>query len=577
MAENLRKLDELRRSQSEHGNHLVDELLAGRLSRRQFVRRGSVMGLSAVSLAGILAACGGANNSGGSGSSASSGDTGVVSASSASSASSSTPAKKGGTIKIGQVVPTAGIEPPMISDQGGLSVASLAGEYLTQAQQDLTLRSQLATKWEPSTDAKTWTFTLVPNATFHDGAKMTAADVVFTFDLLTDPKGGSAALSAFAGILSKGNIEAQGDTTVVFHLDTPNANFPYLVCSQIYNCIVLPKTYDGDFEKTFNGTGPFKLVKYTPKQGASFERNPNYWDATRQPLLDGADLRFFEGEPPQILALQGGEVDLLNQISFQGGRALFTASGIQIIPTRAASHRQIHMRVDMDPFKDKRVRQAIALCLNRPNLITQLFAGKADIGNDTPFWSGYPSSDPSVPQREEDIAKAKALMAAAGMKGFEVTLTTERVVDIPDLAVQVQQAVKPIGGNIKLKIVTPTQYFGTGKPGQTPWLEVPMGIVDYGHRPTPNVYLGAPLQTGGIWNAAHFSDKAYDDLVKQWSGEVDVQKAKTLAGQIEKLLLDETPLMIPYFFNYLAAGTSKVQGYKADATGLTDLRETSLA
>jgi peptide/nickel transport system substrate-binding protein len=91
------------------------------------------------------------------------------------------------------------------------------------------------------------------------------------------------------------------------------------------------------------------------------------------------------------------------------------------------------------------------------------------------------------------------------------------------------------------------------------------------------VYLGAPYQTGGIWNAAHFSDPAFDALVKQYTAEVDVQKAKAIAGKIEALCLDETPIIIPYFYNYLAAGSTKVQGYKADAQSIMDLRTTSLA
>jgi peptide/nickel transport system substrate-binding protein len=306
-------------------------------------------------------------------------------------------------------------------------------------------------------------------------------------------------------------------------------------------------------------------------------RHPAYWDQTRQPNLDGVQMTYFEGEQPQILALQGGQVDLVTEISFQGGRSLFTNGGVQIFPTRAATHREVHMRVDKDPFRDKRVRQAIALTLDRKAIIQGLFAGRADIGNDSPFWSGFPSTDPSVPQRTQDLTKAKALMAAAGVRGFDVTLTTERVFEIPDLCVLIQQAVKPIGGAIKLNLETPTQYFGTGKPGQTPWLEVTMGIVDYGHRPTPNVFLGAPLQTGGIWNAAHFSDPTYDALVKRYTAEVDVQRQQAIAGKIQTLLLDETPLLIPYFYNYLSAGSKRLQGYKADAQGLLDLRSASLA
>ena len=583
MAENQRKLDELRREQSELGSHLVDELLAGRLDRREFVRRGTVVGISAASIGGILAACGSANSSdsGSSGAAPSSSaavETGVVSQqSSSSAATTAATGKKGGTIRVGVVVPAGAIEPWLNAEQGSIVITSLVGEYLARAQTDLSLRPELAQKWTPSADVKTWTFELTKGATFSDGRPVTAADVASSFDRMTDPKGGSAALSAFAGVLSKGQTEAQGESTVVFHLDAANASFPYLVCSQIYNTVILPKDYKlGDWEKTWLGTGPFKLVKYTPKQGATFVRNPNYWDKSHQPLLDGVNFTFFEGEQPQILALQGGQVDIVNQISFQGGRSLFTSPNAQIFAVRSATHREIAMRVDKDPFKNKLVRQAIALSLDRKALIQQLFSGKGEVGNDSPFWAGYPSTNTSVPQRVQDVAKAKQLLEQAGMKSFDATLTTERIFEIPDLAVQLQQAVKAIGGNLKLNIITATQYFAGG-PKETPWLNAAMNITDYGHRPTPNVFLGAPLQTGGIWNAAHFSNPAYDALVKQYTAEVDVQKAQAIAGKIQALLLDETPIIIPYFYNYLAAGSKKVQGYVADPQSLMDLRSTSLA
>ena len=564
MGERQRELDELRRRQGEIPNHLIDEMVAGRLDRREFLRRGSVLGLGMPLMAAVLAACGDAN------------DSSTTSQTTSGGGAATAPAKKGGTIRIGLAVPTAGLDPVKIADQGGLAVAGMAGEYLNQAQQNLSLRPQLAKRWTPSEDAKTWTFELQQGVKFHDGSPLTADDVVASFDRLTDPKGGSAALSAFQGVLSKGNIEARDPQTVVFHLDAANANFPYLVCSQIYNCVILPKNYQGDFEKTFNGTGPFKIKQYQAKQGATFVRNPDYWDKSRMPSLDTAVLRFYEGEQPQILALQGGQVDLLNQISFQGGRSLFGNPSYQIFPTRSAAHREIHMRVDQAPFKDKRVRQAIAYAIDRKAAVQGLFEGKADVGNDSPFWVGYPSTDKSVPQREQDLDKAKALLQAAGMSNLNATLTTERVGEIPDLAVLLQQAVRKIGGRLNLKIGTPTQYFGTGKPGETPWLEVPMGIVDYGHRPTPNAFLTAPLKTGGIWNAAHFSNKQYDALVQQYAGEVDVQKQQQISKQIQELLLDETPLIIPYFYNYLAAGSKKVQGYESDAQGLIDLRGTTL-
>jgi peptide/nickel transport system substrate-binding protein len=87
-----------------------------------------------------------------------------------------------------------------------------------------------------------------------------------------------------------------------------------------------------------------------------------------------------------------------------------------------------------------------------------------------------------------------------------------------------------------------------------------MSLVDYGDRGVPNVFLEAPLTSGGPWNAAHFKNPTYDGLVKQYVAAVDLQSQKTIAGKIETLLLDETPLVIPYWIDGLTATSPSVHG-----------------
>ena len=107
------------------------------------------------------------------------------------------------------------------------------------------------------------------------------------------------------------------------------------------------------------------------------------------------------------------------------------------------------------PFKDRRVRQALALTLDRPAIIKQLFNGFGSPGNDSPFAAVYPSSDPTVPQRKQDLVQAKKLLAQAGYpKGFQVTLTTEKYVEIPQLAQILAASAKKVGIDIKLNIIT---------------------------------------------------------------------------------------------------------------------------
>src|SRR4029079_1454135 len=105
-----------------------------------------------------------------------------------------------------------------------------------------------------------------------------------------------------------------------------------------------------------------------------------------------------------------------------------------LIAAPAALHRQIWMRTDTGAFADKKVRQALALTFDRPALIQQLFQGKAQLGNDNPIWEGYPYFDSAIPQRTQDIDKAKALLAEAGVSNLTATLHAGQLLEIPDLA-----------------------------------------------------------------------------------------------------------------------------------------------
>lgn len=104
-------------------------------------------------------------------------------------------------------------------------------------------------------------------------------------------------------------------------------------------------------------------------------------------------------EPNQ--AVQAGEIDVIQQIPVLQAIGLLSDPTMTAISVPFASHQQVHMRTDMDTFKDKRVRQAIALCLDRPKIIEGLMRGRAAIGNGSPFMAAYPSTDPTVPQRQK--------------------------------------------------------------------------------------------------------------------------------------------------------------------------------
>jgi peptide/nickel transport system substrate-binding protein len=337
--------------------------------------------------------------------------------------------------------------------------------------------------------------------------------------------------------------------------------------------IILPNNYDpSKWQSTFIGTGPFKLGSYTPKQGATFTSNASYWGTKALPSQ--TQFTFYDTQTPSVLALQGGSIDVIANFSVSGAEQLLNNSSYNIIKLKSSAHRELSMRCDQAPFTDPRVRQAVALSLNRPAIVQALFKGYADVGNDSPFAPVFPSTNTSVAQRAQNVSQAKSLLSAAGhASGLSVQLITENLFEIPQYAQIVQQEAAAIGVKINLKVETSAAYYGKATFGNSDWLDATMSLVDYGHRGVPNLFLTAPLQTTnakagtGAWNAAHFANSQYDSLVSQYIKTLDLATQKQLAGQIENLLLTQTPAIFGYFYNWLTATASSVTGTYPTAIG----------
>ena len=531
-----RNFDAIRARSSPLDNAVIDEFLARRIGRREFLRYASVLGISAPLLGALMP---GAARAAG---------------------------KPGGAVTVGMTVPSGSIDPLTVADTGGVCMLSQTGEYLALSDPDLHLRPLLAESWQPNRDGSIWTFKIRRGVKFHDGRTLTSADVVATIDRLADPANGSVALSAFAGSLSKGGSKAIDESTVEFHLDAPNGSFPYLVSSDNYNAIILPAGHDGGFERNFIGTGPFRLERFTPKARASFVRNPDYWGAKALP--DRTLFIFYDSIQAQILAMQGEQLDVLLHAPVQGSQALLADPHLNILALKSSAHEQVHMRADKGPFADARVRRAMALCLNRENLVKGLFRGMAVPGNDSPFAPIFAATDPQVPQRRQDIRQAKELLQAAGVaNGFKATLTTERFVEMPDYAVIIQNAVRQIGVRLSLNVEEQSAYFGRATFGQSDWLDSEMGIEDYAHRGVPNIFLTATLSSHGTFNAAHFKNPEYDRLVAGYIAALDPAAQRDAAGRIQRLLLDETPVIAAYFYDWLSVTTKHIRGVRPTAMG----------
>jgi peptide/nickel transport system substrate-binding protein len=551
-----RKLDPIREQAQPLQLDLIEAYAKGRVTRRDFIRRGTVLGLSMGTLAWVVSACGGGSSTGGG-----TAQTGVGGASAGSGS-----VQKGGTLRIASIAPANPLDPVAMIDLASYAIVAQSYEFLTYSLGDLRLTPGLAEKWETD-DGSTWTFHIRQGVKWQDGSPLTTDDIIQTFERMVE--GGNSGLK---GVIESGSITAPDEKTVLFTLTSPNGNFPYLVSSDNPQTVVTPAAFAAGslVDQSPNGTGPWKMESYNQATGASFVPNPDWWGG--QPNLDKVEWQFFQDLQPQVVALQSGQVDAIVQFSVLGGEGLLNNADMNVIRLQSAAHKEIWMRVDKGQFTDKRVRQAMGYVIDRDAIKQSLFKGFADIGNDSPFAPVYPYTDTSVPQRTRDVEKAKQLLADAGVSNLKATLHAVKLQEVPDLAVLIKNNAADAGINLQVSVEDTNFFYGKSwcptEPKDPPCSGASeLGIVDYGHRGVPDVYLNAALSPGGAWNSAQWNNPTYAQYFKDYQGAVGVDAQMAAAKKIEELCLEESSTLFPYFFNYLSAHAKTFDNISVTAIG----------
>jgi peptide/nickel transport system substrate-binding protein len=257
---------------------------------------------------------------------------------------------------------------------------------------------------------------------------------------------------------------------------------------------------------------------------------------------------------------------------------------IQQIPSATSLH--IHMRCDWGPFKDKRVRQAAALTLDRDSYIKGVLRGVGGtIANDS-VMDSYPTKDTSVPQRKKDIAKAKRLMKQAGVpNGFEVDLSTWGRDDIKSLALYIKNAFAEIGIKVNLKIDSSGgggSFFYTYEPGvsikgkvyeydNNSWLASNLGISDWVGRGVPDQNLMREFRSTGDWSASHINSPKLDAAIDEYMSALTFDKKKAASKKIQEVMLDETPVIVMYNTNLLVATKKDIVNFKVNGISQIDV------
>lgn len=486
-------------------------------------------------------------------------------------------APKGGAIRIGVSKPAGTLEPLTIADPATASIVGSFGQYLVWLDQDFNLRPMLATSWASDETGSVWTFRIREGVTFNDGRKMTARDVAYTINFHADEQNGSTALAAFKGNVGKDAAVAVDDFTVKVTLANPIGNFPYMVSCDTYNLIILPEGYrKGDFERDFVATGPWKVAR-SDREGITFVKRDDYWDKENPSHLDEVSYSYIDSPQARIIALLGKEVDALVTYSATDAVSLTGHDEIARFSFPTAYCHILAMGADAAPFDDKRVRQAVGLLLDRKLLVDGALAGAGSIANDSPFFPQYASSSP-VKQRERDVEKAKALLAEAGYPdGVNATLTTFSSGGQEDAAQLIQAQLAEGGVNIQLNIMDEATYYGDLKRGTSPFLDSQMTMCEFASRATPNLVLNSVYTSNGVYNMMRYSNPEVDRLIAEYVAAVKIEDQRKVSRELQELLLEETPAVIPYTGFMNSAWQSHIKNFKVNPIFMLEFNKIELA
>src|SRR3954467_4723659 len=515
------------------------------MTRRDALRR-AVAGGAVLSTSGLLAACGSSSGGGGGG-----GNTG----------SSTAPAQQklrtGGVLRIGATGGGAkdSIDAHKPTTEPDIMRVWNMYESLAVRTPDFSqLQMLLAESIEPDgSKPDSWTVRLKQGIEFHNGKPVTADDVIFSLQRITDPKDPKVGNSSISYIDRK-NLKKVDDRTVRIPLQLTNAAFPDDL-GQYFNAIV-PTDYDPAKPV---GTGPFKYQSFSPGQRSVFVKNPNYWEKGK-PYADQLVIIDFPDDTARTNALLGGQVEAINNLPAAQVASVRGNPNLKVLNSQTGAWQPFTMRIDAPPFDDNRVRQAMRLIVDRDQMVAQVLSGFGRPAND--LYAPYdPAYAKALPQRKQDLEQAKSLLKQAGRQNLTVELTTAPVFQgIVEAAQVFAEQAKGAGVNVKVKKVDSGTFYGDN------YLKWPFAQDFWATR----TYLAQVAQgdlPNSPFNETHWGKGKFESLIKQARGEVDEAKRADILHQAQQMQYEQGGYIIPYFSNIIDAYSAKVSGFVPAKSG----------
>ncbi|WP_306222493.1 ABC transporter substrate-binding protein [Bosea beijingensis] len=464
------------------------------------------------------------------------------------------------------------------------SLLSHVYERLVNQDSQLDPQPGLATSWKRLSDTR-WEFKLREGVRFHDGSPFTARDVIYSLtrirDFLTPPSGG---YRSYAKAMK--SITAPDPLTVVIETNTDSPTLPLSLAA----IFIMPHKADG-FASTDElnaaarpiGTGPYRFQNWQSGETFRLTRNDGYWGGT--PAWAEVTFRVIESPAARVAALTTADVDVADYVPARDVPGL-KQRGLKIESTSAARSNFLQFDIEREtapgvtdksgnpiknPFRDKRVRQALSMATDRPFIVEKILLGYGTAATQI-FPGGLSGTSPNLKVAAPDYGAAKALLAEAGFPdGFNVVLAgpagrypgdSESLQAITQnwarIGVRAQPAVAPFSvfATQRAKGEYPVWYGGCSGDAVSFCLDALLA--------SPNVELG----TGSL-NYGKYSNPQFDaKLATAKTIEEGPARSAALAAATEFVMADY-PMLPLYHFSLITGHGQKVRSYAVHPRGWT--------
>ncbi len=437
--------------------------------------------------------------------------------------------------------------------------------------------ADLAESWSVVSDTE-WRFTLRKGVKFHDGSDFDAADVVASFQRArTLP----TATSPFTGaIATVKNVTAIDSMTISIATTRPD---PVLLHA-IANIQIIPSELAAATTDSFNtgksvvGTGPYRFVSYSAGDRLVLERNPGYWGSPAK--WDRVTFRFIPDDAARVAALLGRDVDLIDFVPPRLVQRIQSSDHASIVT--GASDRPVFLILDVErdrspyikdvsgaqsvknPFKDRRVREALTLAVDRDVLTRVIMVGAATASSQ-PTAPGFGGYNDALKVSPYDPARAKLLLAEAGYpNGFGLTIhcTNDRYVHDDKICQGIGQMFSRIGLKMTVEAL-PRSVFFPKATNHTSDERYSLMLLGWGNSSTgdagliPNMLHTLDRSRGyGTWNLGHYSNPEVDRTIETAVSTMDLKRRYDGLAAAMKLAMEDFAL-IPLHTQSVVMGVRK--------------------